>query len=282
MHDMGEGVVLFFRGFCKKVLFADLLARAIDPVFADPAAFSALHCLFAVYGFAFQIFYDFSGYTDMARGAARMLGYDLPINFNHPYLSTSFRDFWKRWHISLSTWIRDYLYISLGGSRKGRVRTYVNLLLTMTLAGLWHGANATFILWGLFHGAMLSIERAVVPFVKGNDFFSAPAVMIARRLVVFHLVCAGWILFRCDSVAGAVRMVLCLFSGSWLPSAGPVAALGSAIGVFALWNIVSGAAEKYNLAGVWFGRIRVVMYGAAAAAAFIYSTTSQPFIYFQF
>ena len=156
----GPGLFLIAGGLVKKTVVADELARnVVDPVFNDPGAHSGLEVLLAIYGFAAQIYCDFSGYTDMAIGVALLLGFQLPQNFNRPYLALSLQDFWRRWHMTLSRWLRDYLYIPLGGNRDGERRTYRNLMLTMLLGGLWHGAAWTFVIWGGIHGAALSAER---------------------------------------------------------------------------------------------------------------------------
>ena len=158
--EFGRAAHLIGRGMFKKVVIADFLADAIvDQAFASPGAYSALDVLFGVYGYAVQIYADFSGYTDMAIGVALLMGFRFPQNFDRPYAAVSIQDFWRRWHMTLSRWLRDYLYIPLGGNRRGRVRTYVNLLVTMGLGGLWHGAAGVFIVWGLYHGVGLAVER---------------------------------------------------------------------------------------------------------------------------
>ena len=158
--ELGRAAQLIGRGMFKKVVVADFLAAAIvDDAFASPDSYGALDVLFGVYGYAVQIYADFSGYTDMAIGVALLMGFRFPQNFDRPYAAVSVRDFWRRWHMTLSRWLRDYLYIPLGGSRRGRVRTYINLLVTMGLGGLWHGAAGVFIVWGLYQGAGLAAER---------------------------------------------------------------------------------------------------------------------------
>jgi alginate O-acetyltransferase complex protein AlgI len=193
------GLARIFRGLCKKVLLADLLAASlVDPVFADPSAFGPLDLALALYAYAFQIYCDFSGYSDIAIGAALALGYVLPENFDRPYLAQNVREFWTRWHITLSTWLRDYLYIPLGGNRGTKGRTTRNLLLTMLLGGLWHGAAWNFVLWGAYHGLLLVLAR-------GSERHAGRAAdstlrVVARRLLCFHLVLFGWLLFRVSSL----------------------------------------------------------------------------------
>src|SRR5918912_2296364 len=179
----GPAIFLILGGLVKKTVIADELARRIvDPVYSDPSAHSGGELLLAFYGFAAQIYCDFSGYTDMAIGLALLLGYQLPQNFNSPYLALSVRDFWRRWHMTLSRWLRDYLYIPLGGSRKGRARTYRNLMLTMLLGGLWHGASWTFVIWGGIHGGAMTAERWVRDRFGG---FHVPRWL--AWLVTFHV-----------------------------------------------------------------------------------------------
>jgi alginate O-acetyltransferase complex protein AlgI len=188
-----DGLLLVFRGLFKKIAIADLLATlAVDKVFSDPSAYSSGDLLFALYGYTFQIYNDFSGYSDIAIGLARMLGFDLPLNFNRPYLSQNAREFWTRWHISLSTWLRDYLYISLGGNRGSWLRVRLNLMVTMLLGGLWHGAALHFIFWGAYHGVLLILARS-----SPRDENQAPTLVTRfRQLGCFHLVVLGWLLFR--------------------------------------------------------------------------------------
>jgi alginate O-acetyltransferase complex protein AlgI len=202
--------VMFATGLFKKMVLADNLATVVDPVFDRPQAFASLENLIAVYAFAFQIYFDFSGYTDMAIALARLLGFQLPENFTFPYSSTSLREFWRRWHISLSSWLRDYLYISLGGNRRGTIREHLNLLLTMLLGGLWHGANFTFLLWGGLHGAYLVVERLV-----GADKPAPRGLVrhIVRSFFIFHLVCFSWILFRAPNVSTAAIVVKQILTG---------------------------------------------------------------------
>jgi alginate O-acetyltransferase complex protein AlgI len=154
-----EASYLITIGLFKKIAVADMLAGLVDKTFSEPQQYSSLSLLFGLYCFAIQIYADFSGYTDIARGVARALGFELMINFNQPYLAADITDFWRRWHISLSTWLRDYLYIPLGGNKHGTVRTYRNLFITMVLGGLWHGASWTFVIWGALHGIYLAVHK---------------------------------------------------------------------------------------------------------------------------
>jgi D-alanyl-lipoteichoic acid acyltransferase DltB (MBOAT superfamily) len=188
-----SGLLLVFRGLFKKIIIADLLATlGVDAVFSNPGSFSSWDLLMALYGYSFQIYNDFSGYSDIAIGISRMMGFELSLNFNRPYLSQNVREFWTRWHISLSSWLRDYLYIALGGNRGKPWRVRMNLMLTMLLGGLWHGAAVNFVIWGVWHGLLLSLSRSV-----DKNAQSAPlALKLWRRFLCFHLVVVSWLLFR--------------------------------------------------------------------------------------
>jgi alginate O-acetyltransferase complex protein AlgI len=203
LDNLRLGGWLVFWGLFKKAVIADNMAPIVDRVFALGAHPSGMEVLVGVYAFAFQIYADFSGYTDIARGVARLMGYELVVNFKLPYLATNPQDFWRRWHISLSSWLRDYLYVSLGGNRKGNVRTYVNLTLTMVLGGLWHGAAWTFALWGFYHGLLLAAHRYMAAHQLLPRFASAHMRRlwsVASCVVMFHLTCLGWLIFRAKSV----------------------------------------------------------------------------------
>jgi D-alanyl-lipoteichoic acid acyltransferase DltB (MBOAT superfamily) len=197
---LGESVLLILGGLFKKVIVANYLSTDfVDGVFANPFVYSSTDLLLAMYAYAIQIYCDFSAYTDIAIGVACLLGYRFPQNFNQPYRALSVTEFWRRWHITLSSWLRDYLYIPLGGNRKGRVRTYVNLMVTMLLGGLWHGANWHFVLWGALHGIALAVERL---FGLGKGKRRVP-VWLAWFLT-FHFVCVTWVFFRADSLESAL------------------------------------------------------------------------------
>ncbi len=193
------GVELILLGLLKKAVISDHLAIIIDPVFAHPGDYAGQALWLATLGYAVQIYCDFSGYSDMAIGLAHTLGFKLPMNFNLPYFAANITDFWRRWHISLSTWLRDYLYVPLGGNRGGRWATYRNLLLTMVLGGFWHGANWTFLVWGFYHGLLLALHRscALPRWFLGN--WTKPLSMAATFLAV----CVGWVFFRAQSIADA-------------------------------------------------------------------------------
>ncbi len=202
------GLALMTLGLFEKIVLADaFLSGPADKVFKAKDALLPLDAWTGVLAFAGQIFFDFSGYTTTAIGAALVLGFSLPQNFNSPYAAVGFSDFWRRWHISLSTWLRDYLYISLGGNRKGRVRTYLNLMITMLLGGLWHGANWTFVVWGGLHGLYLAAERMLTEAFGHREVFKTTAFRLAAGALTFVLVCVAWVFFRAADFPTAARIL---------------------------------------------------------------------------
>ncbi|MGI8907951.1 MAG: MBOAT family O-acyltransferase [Candidatus Sumerlaeaceae bacterium] len=213
ISKVSEGCWLFLWGLYKKVFVADNLALLVDPVYQNPGAYSGPQIAVATYAFAFQIYGDFSGYSDMARGLGRILGFDIIWNFNLPYFSASPSEFWRRWHISLSTWLRDNLYIPLGGNRKGRGREITNLMVTMTLGGLWHGARWNFILWGVYQGLLLVAER-VWRLMRGDAPDKCSPMRRAFAIfVMFQFVCVGWLLFRAERALDIQRLLIGLLHG---------------------------------------------------------------------
>ncbi|NUP52036.1 MAG: MBOAT family protein [Catenulispora sp.] len=208
---------LIAGGLVKKMVVADVIGtRLVDPVFGTPQAHNGIETLMAVYGYAVQIYCDFSAYTDMAIGLALLLGFRFPDNFDRPYTARSLQDFWRRWHMTLSRWLRDYLYIPLGGNRGGGLKTYRNLMLTMVLGGLWHGAAWTFVVWGGIHGVGLAVERAWAA-VAAAARISSPVPEAVRaagaRILTFHVVCLAWVFFRAPDVSTASAVLGRLFAG---------------------------------------------------------------------
>ena len=197
-----EGAYRFMSGFAKKVLIADSVAPLADAAFSIENP-TLVDSWLGVIAYAVQLYFDFAGYSEMAVGLALMMGFRFIENFNHPYTSRSITEFWRRWHISLSTWLRDYLYIPLGGNRKGRVRTYINLFLTMLLGGLWHGANWTFILWGAWHGILLAAEK-VIGEIRGKKKSNNLALNASKQVYCLLAVLIGWVLFRSHDMEGAI------------------------------------------------------------------------------
>lgn len=227
--DVSDGVSMFIGGLFKKVVLADTLALFVNQVYNAPSgSYSALTILFATYAFAWQLYGDFSGYSDMARGVARLMGFHITFNFNNPYVAVDFSDFWRRWHISLSTWFRDYVYIPLGGSRAALWRVLCNLFITMVVSGFWHGAAWTFIAWGVWHGVLCVVWRG---FDKSGWYARIPAIV--KQLVVFNLAAFGWIFFRANTWSSACDMVKTLFT--WNTSGASLVPWAMFILVAAVW-----------------------------------------------
>jgi D-alanyl-lipoteichoic acid acyltransferase DltB (MBOAT superfamily) len=286
-EEMGHALFLISCGLFKKMAISDYISiNFVDRVFDEPLLYSGFENLMAVYGYTLQIYCDFSGYTDIAIGLALLLGFRLPANFNSPYQASNIADFWRRWHISLSSWLRDYLYIPLGGNRKGRLRTNINLMITMLLGGLWHGANMRFIIWGALHGAALALHKG------WTRLFPARKKILPSFLgiiLTFHFVAFCWIFFRSTDMQAAFSMISRIFSATPLSLVGDM--LAGYYFVFAVmlvgflmhwcpaqrkeyirgWYVLLHPAWKVMLAIVLF----FVIYQMKSA-------TIQPFIYFQF
>lgn len=289
----GTGIYLITIGLFKKAVISDYISlNFVDRIFDDPALYSGMECLAAVYGYALQIYCDFSGYSDMAIGLALLLGFRFPKNFDAPYHSATITEFWRRWHISLSMWLRDYLYISLGGNRKGRLRTYFNLLVTMVLGGLWHGAAIRFVLWGTLHGVALALHKlwlSVVPGAKVSGYQMHPLSRLAGILVTFHLVCFGWLLFRADSMR-TVQLMLHQITDNFHLQLLPQMLAGYG-GVFALVGLgyllhmlpgrADAAARRAVVASPFWVQV-LLLASVAWGVMQIQSSSIQPFIYFQF
>ncbi|MCW7471180.1 MBOAT family O-acyltransferase [Leptospira kanakyensis] len=214
-EQLFEGYYLVFLGLFKKVVLADNLSPVIEPVFQNPDQYDGVTNLIAIFGYAARVFCDFSGYTDLARGLGKLLGINLPENFHAPYLSTSVRELWTRWHMTLATWIKDYIYFPLGGSRVSEYRGYVNLIVTFTLAGFWHGANFTFIIWGFLHGFMLSLERKIELIRKPDKTIKLPKwKKISGFVYTFLFFVLSIPFFNAPSVQNALSMYVNVFTGS--------------------------------------------------------------------
>jgi len=275
LERVADGASLFLVGLFKKLALADYLALYVNRIYAAPTDVGAPDLLLATVVFGWQIYFDFSGYSDMARGLGKMLGIDLMLNFRNPYLATGLRDFWRRWHISLSTWFRDYVYIPLGGNRLGGVRTYVNMALAMLLSGLWHGAAWHFVAWGCVHAAGSSIARGLA----GTGFSPHRLPRWARRLGVFAFVSFAWVFFRAQSLGEAVTILGRMATGPWTAPHCPALML---LLIVAVW----GYQFLYESRGRWILEPRAVRI-ALVVAMILYVATAparppQPFIYFQF
>ena len=286
--EIEKGFFLIMMGLFKKSILADYLSQYNDLVFANPGAYSGVETLMAIYGYAIQIYCDFSGYTDMAIGMGKMMGFDLGINFNKPYQSTSLTDFWRRWHISLSSWLRDYLYIPLGGNRKGKFRTYFNLFVTMLLGGLWHGANWKFIFWGGMHGVGLAVDKIWQKVTKGKlkDYRIA---RIVGWFITLHFVIFLWVFFRADSFATAwqiIGQVFTSFDLAYLPAFFEtrklfVLLLVLAVGIHAIPSSRFDKVERAYIRTPFLVKALAFIILIQCILQ-IKSTDVQPFIYFQF
>ncbi len=205
------GIQIFMFGLFKKIVLADRLSVFVNQVYDTPLAFGSLTVLLATLAYSFQIYFDFSGYSDMAIGVARIIGVKLPRNFNLPYLSHNVTELWKRWHITLSSWLQQYLYISLGGNRKGEVRTYVNLILTMVIGGIWHGANWTYIIWGLLHGGALAVHKLWTKFTSSANKQHSAISNVISIIFTFMFTTFCWIFFRAESFSHAIMIISRIF-----------------------------------------------------------------------
>jgi D-alanyl-lipoteichoic acid acyltransferase DltB (MBOAT superfamily) len=270
-------------GLVRKAVIADNCAHLANAAFSGRLGSDGWATLIGVYAFAWQIYGDFSGYSDLARGSAQLLGFHFMVNFRQPYLAVSLQDFWRRWHISLSTWLRDYLYIPLGGSLGGELKTYRNLLTTMLLGGLWHGANWTFVVWGAIQGFVLSIERFLFGHFKSH---AEPQALgrVVRQVITFHVVCFSWIFFRAESVSGALAMIRSLAHFQWSPdyaAAWLFLALLAGLGL-----IIDLQVEYSGREYVFQAKSPVLELGTAVLAMmlliFFSASGSHAFIYFQF
>jgi len=281
----GENMALILGGLFKKMVIANYLAvRFVDPVFTDPSQFSRFDLIMGVYAYAIQIYADFSAYTDIAIGVAGLLGYRFPQNFNQPYRALGIGDFWRRWHITLSNWLRDYLYIPLGGNRHGTLMTARNLMLTMLLGGLWHGANWTFLIWGALHGVALVVDHWYRRSAFYKDVGSRPWVVPLDWLVTFHFVCFCWLFFRAPSLDAATAYLSGIVTDNGAASTMPTV----------VWPLLAAGALTQMLPPDFRARLggaldragwpAQVGFGAAAMYAVLVMapSASAPFIYFQF
>ena len=281
--QMGRATKLILGGLFKKIVIADLLATEIvDGVFRNPEGSTGLETLIGIYGYALQIYGDFSGYSDIAIGIALLLGFQFSDNFNQPYRALSLQDFWRRWHISLSSWLRDYLYIGLGGNRKGRFKTYRNLIITMVLGGLWHGAAWTFVAWGLLHGGGLAVERVIDQKSAAKE--TKKLGRFLRGFFTFHLVCAGWVFFRSVDLDRAFEVFAAL-GNSWTSAP----SLNWGIASVLLIGVVIQTCKVGTFDRFWdhFTTLPAIVQGISVAVAVVGMDLLgpdgvAPFIYFQF
>ena len=282
LDKFARGVAFFGFGMAKKILLANPMGHIADSAFAA-SHLHAYDAWFGVIGYAFQIYFDFSGYSDMAVGLALMLGFVLIQNFDAPYKSQSITEFWRRWHISLSTWLRDYLYVPLGGNRKGQRRTYVNLMTVMLLGGLWHGASWNFVIWGGIHGGALAFERA-----QGKDSFYRRLPEPLRVMTTFAIVCVAWVFFRAKTLEQAVQYLRSMFGlVKTAPASDAVA--GALYAPYYQVMFAVAAFVVFCMPTTWTftSRLSFARSGAAVAALglsvlLMWTQTVNPFLYFQF
>jgi alginate O-acetyltransferase complex protein AlgI len=285
-EQVASGALLILIGLTRKVVIADVAASLVDDVFSNPSGSTGIGLLVGALVFALQIYGDFAGYTDMARGTSRMLGIELMENFSHPYFATSIASFWRRWHISLSTWLRDYLYIPLGGNRQGRARTYRNLVLTMVLGGLWHGAAWTFVIWGAIHGVALAIERW---WHEIRPRRQAPASLAGRMggwALTMAVVTFAWVFFRSSSLTTAMNIVrrIATFEGGIDRPTLVLVGWFLVLSVFTLFIDLPQVLQRSHTAVLdWPYLVRGVTYAGLVMAILLAPTQANvPFIYFQF
>jgi len=289
LSQLHRGSQLVLIGYFKKVFIADGVAPLVNQCFDDPASKSGAYLLIGVYLFAIQIYGDFSGYTDIARGISRMLGIELCLNFKQPYLSRNITEFWRRWHISLSSWLRDYLYIPLGGNRRGALMTYRNLFMTMLLGGLWHGAGWTFVIWGALHGSYLAIHKLMTRARRG-EVATVPRSLrgwlkwTAGVFVTFHLVCFAWIFFRAPDLSSALLYV----NGIGTLTTDGVSMLAQVLVFYGFFVLLVDFPAWFRDAELpfrdsWRPWLRGVVYAVMVILiSFVGDSGAQPFIYFQF
>jgi alginate O-acetyltransferase complex protein AlgI len=273
--DITDGLSLFVVGLFKKIALADYLALYVDKVYSAPEQYQSPALILATFLFAWQIYFDFSGYTDMARGVARIMGFRLMLNFNNPYLATSLGDFWGRWHISLSSWFKDYVYIPLGGNRKGTVNTYKNMFLTMVISGLWHGAAWTVVLWGAVH----AVGRFLTREMERTTFYREKVPTLAKQFFVFGLVSFAWIFFRAESIGDAWTIIKRIFTSGLANPYCPALAL---LLVCAVWLYEFAYESRLK----WILDVRAVRIGLVILMilylALFAPSGEQGFIYLQF
>lgn len=274
LERASSGASLFLVGFFKKVAVANYLAMYVERVYATPGSSSASACVLGTICFAWQIYFDFSAYTDMARGVARIIGYDLMVNFRHPYLATGLSDFWSRWHISLSTWFRDYVYIPVGGSRGGPKRTHLNLLFVFLVSGFWHGSAWNFVIWGALHGIGTVLSRRW----EATSWYQDRVPAILKQLAVFAFVCLGWVFFRAETVSDALAMLRQIATGAWGDPSCPLLMIGL---MAAIWLYQAICESKWRMV-VAAPMLQVPLAVLMIVYVLLCATGGGEFIYFQF
>jgi alginate O-acetyltransferase complex protein AlgI len=274
LENFTDGLSLFIVGLFKKLALANYLAFYVERVYDNPRAFGAPALILATFAFGWQIFFDFSGYTDMARGVARLMGFNLILNFNNPYLATGLGDFWARWHISLSTWFRDYVYIPLGGNRAGTLQTYRNLFITFLVSGIWHGAAWTFAIWGALHAFGVMATREF----ERSAWYRERMPKLVKQLGVFAFVCFAWIFFRAESLGDAGLIIRRIFTSAWRNPECPALMLALIAVVWVYQFLYESRFRTWLQSGV----VRVGMASAMVVYMCLCSSGGGTFIYFQF
>jgi D-alanyl-lipoteichoic acid acyltransferase DltB (MBOAT superfamily) len=282
MLRMGGWLILL--GYFKKVVLADNMAPFTKQLFENPHSLHGTEVLFGLYAFAFQIYGDFSGYSDIARGLANLMGFELALNFERPYLAVNPADFWRRWHISLSTWLRDYLYIPLGGNREGTARTYRNLLITMLLGGLWHGAAWHYVAWGVFHGVLLCLHRAAAPLLaRLSSLRNTLAWRVVSVVVFFHVTCFGWLLFAVKGLPDVPVLLHNLFVPFVIHGRLQLLTLLLFAAPLMLMELVEEWSGKTAIVKSWPRPLRLVSYASLVVVILLCGAFDRhAFIYFQF
>lgn len=291
VHDIDKvayGIKRFIYGISKKIIISNILAAVADQIFVlNPEQISNGVAWLGIICYSLQIYFDFSGYSDMAIGLGQMFGFKFMENFNYPYISQSIQEFWRRWHISLSTWFREYLYIPLGGNRKGPLRTYINLMIVFFATGLWHGSNWNFIIWGLFHGAFLVLERRYLgKYLESNKY------KVLNHIYTLLIVMIGWVFFRAESMNHALSYLEQMF----IPKAQQVYVIQEFLNIETVFVLIIGIIlsgmiqQKYQFIKEWIWNQKIksiVEIGVLSLLMFICITylasgTYNPFIYFRF
>jgi alginate O-acetyltransferase complex protein AlgI len=272
--DVSDGISLFLVGLFKKAVMADMLALYADKIYGDPGMYGSWALLFGTYAFAWQIYFDFSGYTDMARGIAKIMGIRLMLNFNNPYTAVDLGDFWKRWHISLSSWFKDYVYIPLGGNKGFKYKVYWNVFITMAISGFWHGAAWTFVIWGLIN----AIGRVATMRIDQQLWYKKIPKFI-KQLLIFHFICVTWVFFRAASVADATLVLKRFFSGLGGDPEIPVIIFALVGGVWA-YQLMFNSRWRFILES---RPVRITGLVMAMLLFLVFATAgNKQFIYFQF
>lgn len=275
LEDVTDGMSMFVVGLFKKVALADYLSLYVDRVYGYPESHSSSALLLATLAFAWQIYFDFSGYTDMARGIGRMIGLRLMLNFDNPYLATGLGDFWRRWHISLSSWFKDYVYVPLGGSRHGTLATYRNMFLTMLISGLWHGASWTFVAWGAIH----AVGRVLTRELEQRRFYRERVPRFVKQVGTFAFVCFAWVFFRAETIQDALGIVRRIVAEAWQDPHCPLVMVGLVASVWLYQFLFESRFRRLlEISAVRVGLVLLMLFYLAVFA----SSRGQAFIYFQF